>query len=421
MKDRTENILKQILDSGFDEVCVTLTGNQVDELNIAHNKASLMRSTESETLDIVAIRDHRKVTAATSSTEPEALGAVIEDLVRDAETTPADEANAVASDQTGRFVKGPLEADLESMVRGADRLLDFRSSSYPAFQIEEASLSHNLKNIVLMSSQGCHLELSHGFYSLRLMGSSKDALGSSSFNSTGGLMDSVPGDLQNHFDIQTVLDNSVQETVTSRIDEKFTGDVILMPNAVSALLKWLFGQLGDYNLLQDTSLYKDAAGTRIADECLNLSHIMEGSGVVPFNSEGFLLEPFRLLEKGQLHCLLPSFYGSRKMGIPYKPPGRGWEITSGEITREDMISCVQRGALVGRLSMGSPAANGDFSGVIKNSFLLQNGRRGKALGETMITGNIARMLRDITAVSREATNFGTGNIPWLLIRGLQFS
>jgi PmbA protein len=32
---------------------------------------------------------------------------------------------------------------------------------------------------------------------------------------------------------------------------------------------------------------------------------------------------------------------------------------------------VPRGALVDRLSMGDPAPNGDFSGVVKNSFLIR--------------------------------------------------
>ena len=54
-----------------------------------------------------------------------------------------------------------------------------------------------------------------------------------------------------------------------------------------------------------------------------------------------------------------------------------------------MVGGVRRGALVGRLSMGRPASNGDFSGVVKNSFLLRDGEVGPALSETMITGNVA--------------------------------
>ncbi|WP_158547114.1 metallopeptidase TldD-related protein [Oceanispirochaeta sp. M1] len=421
MKGLAEKILTQVMSSSFDEVCITLTENLKNELNIAHNKVSLMRSTESEKLAIMAIQDNRKVTGSTSTTDPEAVTNLIEEMARDVTTTPPDEANAVAFDQRGSFVKGTQKADLESLVQGAKNILAYRSQTFPSFQIEEGLLDHNLNKTTVLSSRGCELELSHGFYGMVLMGSSKDKHGSSSFSYTGGMMESIPPDIQNQFNIQSMMENSVQETKTCQIKEKFTGDVILMPNAVSSLMRWLFGQLGDFALMQDTSIYKKAVGEIIADEQLDLYHILEGPGVVPFNNEGFLLEPFHLLEKGQLKSLLPSYYGSRKLGLPHQPLGMGWEITSRKTSQEEMIYSVNRGALVGRLSMGSPAPNGDFSGVIKNSFLLEKGKRTTALSETMITGNIAQMLKDIVAISKESTNFGTGNIPWIQIKGLQFS
>jgi PmbA protein len=86
-----------------------------------------------------------------------------------------------------------------------------------------------------------------------------------------------------------------------------------------------------------------------------------------------------------------------------------------------MLGAVDRGALVGRLSMGNPAPNGDFSGVIKNSFLIQGGTLGPALSEVMISGNIAQMLRDVLAVSRERIDTGSLLLPWLRIGQLNFS
>jgi PmbA protein len=71
--------------------------------------------------------------------------------------------------------------------------------------------------------------------------------------------------------------------------------------------------------------------------------------------------------------------------------------------------------------MGMPAANGDFSGVIKNSFLVESGVVGTALSEVMISGNIARMLQDLRAVSRERIDTGATLLPWLQIGGLHFS
>jgi PmbA protein len=101
--------------------------------------------------------------------------------------------------------------------------------------------------------------------------------------------------------------------------------------------------------------------------------------------------------------------------------GEGWELLAGDTALADLIAAVPRGALVDRLSMGNPAPNGDFSGVIKNSFLIEDGRVGAALAETMITGNVGQMLRDVRAVSRERIDTGSEALPWLRIGGLHFS
>ena len=104
----------------------------------------------------------------------------------------------------------------------------------------------------------------------------------------------------------------------------------------------------------------------------------------------------KLLREGRLLTLTPSLYGSRKTGV-------------------------QRGAVVGRLSMGMPAANGNFSGVIKNSFLIEGGQAGAALSEVMISGNMTQMLRDVLAVSAERQVIGDTLLPWLRMAGLHFS
>ena len=82
---------------------------------------------------------------------------------------------------------------------------------------------------------------------------------------------------------------------------------------------------------------------------------------------------------------------------------------------------ITRGAVVNRLSMASPAPNGDFSGVIKNSFRIDRGEIGPALSETMINGNMARLLEAVSAVSAEHLDSGGEDFPWLRVGGLNFS
>ncbi len=421
MTDSAHKILKQVLAAGFDQAKVSISERELNELNIAHNQVSLMRSGSTQTLSLVGIQNQRKVTASVSGIEPDVVRAVVDGMVRDVAATPADDANAVAPDQNGSFTQGPQNVDRDALAKVTKDFLAYRSKRYPTFQVEEASIQHSINRSTVLTSRNSELALSHGSYGVSIMGSSKDEHGSSSFNYSGGEMAELPSALQDQFDIDLLMEHSVQETKTEPVGSKFIGEVVLMPNAVGDLLGWLQGQLGDFALLQDSSVYKASVGEAIASSLLTIRHVTQGAGVSPFNGDGFLLEPFTLVEHGKLNCLLPSYYGSRKLNLPHQPCGRGWEVVPGNSSKADMISSVEKGALVGRLSMGRPAPNGDFSGVIKNSFLIEGGSRTKALSETMIMGNVAQMLKEILAISSEATDFGSGKIPWIKIGGLHFS
>ena len=146
------------------------------------------------------------------------------------------------------------------------------------------------------------------------------------------------------------------------------------------------------------------------------------NNIAAVSADAFLTPPVRILDRGTLLTLTPSLYGSLKTGLPHVPvaPG-GWELHPGITPRAQVVGGVARGALVGRLSMGNPAANGDFSGLIKNSFAIEGGRVDAALAETMIAGNIAQMLRDVVAVSRERIDTGVLVLPWLRVANLHFS
>ena len=163
-------------------------------------------------------------------------------------------------------------------------------------------------------------------------------------------------------------------------------------------------------------------GQTVTSTALTLKSRFDAPGVAPRSADGFVAAPVELLTQGRLNTLTPSLYGSLKTGLPHVPlASQGWDMAPGSAPLAELMSGVQRGALVDRLSMGRPAANGDFSGVIKNSFLIDSGQRGHALAETMISGNVAQMLRDVRSASSERIDTGAWVLPWLLVQGLHFS
>jgi len=86
-----------------------------------------------------------------------------------------------------------------------------------------------------------------------------------------------------------------------------------------------------------------------------------------------------------------------------------------------MIKVVKKGILLQRFSGGSPAANGDFSGVAKNSFYIDDGEVSYPVNETMITGNIIDMFKNIENISTDFVNYGHSILPWIQVCGMSIS
>ena len=93
----------------------------------------------------------------------------------------------------------------------------------------------------------------------------------------------------------------------------------------------------------------------------------------------------------------------------------------GDESLDAMIHDVKRGILLARFSGGSPSDNGDFSGVAKNSYLIEKGKIVRPVGETMIAGNVAALFKAVRAVSRESVDYGSAILPYMLAAGVSVS
>jgi PmbA protein len=422
LRDTAEQALALMRAQGFEHAQVSASASQLDELNIAHNHASLLRSTETQKLSLLGLIDGRKASTELSEFGAEAMRERIGSLFADASGAPQDEANAVSAGQQARIEQGPQQGDPTVLADKVAELLAFRAAETPRMMIDEGFASHRLAQVHTLTSGGSDLRCSLGWYALSAFGTARDGKQSSSFNYAGGNSNELRGQhAADYFGIGDMLRDTEQQIRTEPIAAKFTGEVLLTPNAVTDLLGWLLGQLSDMPLIAGSSLYRDQVGAVIGSPLLGLRSRFDGPGVAAFSGDAFVTPPLQLLREGRLLSLTPSLYGSRKTGLPHVPVAEGWEIEAGSTPRSELLAAVPRGAVVGRLSMGSPAPNGDFSGVIKNSFLIEDGAVGPALSEVMITGNIAQMLRDVLAVSRERIDTGGLLLPWLRIGGLHFS
>lgn len=96
-------------------------------------------------------------------------------------------------------------------------------------------------------------------------------------------------------------------------------------------------------------------------------------------------------------------------------------VDNGDVLLKDMIKNVKKGILVGGFAGGLPNKNGDFSGVAKNSFLIENGEIKCAINEVMISGNILNIFNSIVAISKEQVINGSSVIPYITFSNVVIS
>ena len=422
LQDVAGSALETLRAAGFEHAQVTASTLAQDELTATDNRPELLRSTATRKLALAGIVDGRMASTELPDFAPDALLAAVAALGQDARKAPQDTAYAVSANQRGHIVQGPQEGDFDAMADGVAEVLAFRASHAPKMILRGTVCKHVLRSWQTLTTGGSSLGGSVGSYSVVAYGTARDGDRASSMNFAVGSIEQLRSrPLPELFGIGPMMLDSQRQVDSRPLGAKCVGDVVFHPNALEALLGWLLGQVGDAQLIAGSSLYRDQLGRAIASPLLSVRSRFDAPGVAAVSADAFVTPPVSLVDAGVLRSLAPTLYGSRKTGLAHVPVSNGWDVEPGDVDLPTLIGGVKRGALVGRLSLGLPAANGNFSAVIKNSFAIENGEVGHALAGTMITGNMAQMLRDITGVSRERLDGDGTRLPWLRVSGLHFS
>ena len=227
--------------------------------------------------------------------------------------------------------------------------------------------------------------------------------------------------------IERDLDMVEKQLDPKSLEGKFTGPAVLAPYALSEIVLWtIMGNfVSDGCLIDGTSIWKEKLGEQVADSAFTMSFEPYNEDVVVrdyHTGEGYPTENFDLIRDGKLVSFALSQYGANKTGGKRAGnSGSNMTVKSGDRTLEKIISSIDKGILVMRFSGGSPAPSGEFSGVAKNSFLIENGKITSALTETMISGCVPDMLKQIRGISSDTLKDGNGSLPYIAFDGITIS
>jgi PmbA protein len=195
--------------------------------------------------------------------------------------------------------------------------------------------------------------------------------------------------------------------------------VIFTPNGVaSALILPLISAFNGKVVLEGASPLADKAGKTVFDKNFSLYDDPTAAyrpASRPCDDEGIASQRTSLVNKGVVKDFLYDLQtaglagkkstgnGSRNRGSLPTPAPSALVITPGKTTFDDMVGDIKEGLVIEQL-MGVEQGNilgGDFSGNVLLGYKIENGKIAGRVKNTMVSGNVYKILKDIAAIGSE--------------------
>ena len=232
--------LQLMRDQGFEHAQVNVVAQQRSEVCLAHNEASLLRSTATHKLQLVGLHDARRAACEASSIDPTSLRSAVQGLWAQVAAAPQDPAHAVSSGQHllyqpgGAFETGESTADggadggadsaaiHDTLAQAMADLLAWRAAHTPRVMLEEALAGCTTQHSCLLTSGGSELVTQQRWYDASIFalarGTGADSHKTSSFNTTQGTAASLQGrPIQQQFGFQGLMRNMVHDRLLPKL------------------------------------------------------------------------------------------------------------------------------------------------------------------------------------------------------------
>jgi PmbA protein len=348
-----------------------------------------------------------------------------------------------------------VDIAVETSQFGMEAKFDFPSfTSFPDVKIldpgvtcikiaEMIELGQNLIDPVLKSTPGilCDAGVSKDTMSVRVMNSNGGC--SSYHKSTFGL--GVSGTLVRDTDmlfvgegeeschpikdtaaiIKTVLRQLELAKNTATVPTRNLPVVFTPDGLVSAFLAALMTAFNGKTVLEGASPIGKRLGEIVFDPKLSLYDdptIDFAPNSRPSDDEGVPSRRTPLIEKGIIRNFFYDLQtagqanakstgsGSRGRGGLISASPSAFILNTGDTTYDEMVSDIKEGLVIEQL-MGAEQGNilgGDFSGNVLLGYKIENGKIVGRVKNTMVSGNVYQILKDVAALGKEAKWVGGG-------------
>ena len=405
--------------------CVTQSEKQ--ELNLENSGFKLLRTVFNNSGSVKVFLGEKMGSAGGNDLTEKGLQKLVQEAKAAAESASDDPCHDIAPDQ-GKdvFRQGGYEPDMERFIERIKEFLDTAAKEYPKVKIMGGAGSYDRWHWLSRNTNGTEFEGFGGKYSFNIEICASDGEKTTGLDYTGVSMQSLDVPFMEMGDLRRHLEDIQQSIYPESLEGKFEGTVIMTPGcAEDFIYMTISNYISDGVIIDGTSLWLDKVGEQVASEKLTISLKPSDERIVTGEcgtANGFRSEDVTLIEKGVLKTHWLSLYGANKTGRPVvKNTSFDLVVAPGDQTLEQMIASVDKGLILGGFSGGQPGTNGEFSGVAKNSFLIENGKVKCAVTETMVNGNLGEAFRKIRGISKETLCDGGSVVPYIAVDGIVIS
>ena len=297
--------------------------------------------------------------------------------------------------------------------------------AYPLIGLRSVTIKFNAALTHFANSQGASCDARKSFYMMSVLFNAQEGDLSSSMNYDSFAFTEFNIDFLSPEKFGKIFEETTLHLKAEKLGKTVTGDAILTPQCLQGFLGFVLSHLGTSSLVAGTSRLKGKIGEKVASKLLTLESRPQSNVFANPNfltGDGIETEDLTIFKEGELKTYLLDLYGKNKLDTegPTNFASRLY-MPEGDQKLADIVKGIDCGIVVGRFSGGYPNANGDFSGIAKNSFFVENGEIKQPLSETMISGNLFDLIEQIYATSSEVYENGTTHLPYVATKNITIS
>ena len=279
----------------------------------------------------------------------------------------------------------------------------------------EGGVSRGLITVRLVNSRGGEAEFKKSFFSMSIEGTVVNGSDMLFVGESDSSCHPIPN-------VKKVIDTVLLQLERARNQAKVTTrkmPVIFTPDGVAgALILPLISAFNGKTVMEGASPLGEKLGKKAFDVNFSLYDnptINYQTGSRPCDDEGVPSQRTPLVEKGMVKAFLYDLQtaalagkkstgnANRGRGSLPSPSASALIINPGTVTFEAMVKDIKEGLVVEQL-MGAEQGNilgGDFSGNVLLGYKIENGQLVGRVKDTVVSGNVYKILKDIAAIGSE--------------------